>query len=52
MKRICETDIINIPEKYKKASDKKITKKLRKMPPPVYEKTELVIQTPRGKVII
>lgn len=52
MKRICETDISKIPEKYKRASDRKIEKKLSKIPAPIPNKKELVIETPRGKVII
>lgn len=52
MSSICEKDVSKIPEKYKRASDRKIAKKLRKMPAPIPGKKELVIETPRGKIII
>lgn len=52
MSSICEKDFSKIPEKYKCASDKKIAKKLKKMPPPIANKKELVIETPRGRVVI
>jgi len=52
MSNICEKDISKIPDKYKYASDKKIAKKLRKMPAPIPDKKELVIETPRGKIVI
>jgi len=52
MSFICEKDVSRIPKKYKRASEKKIARKLRKMPAPMLEKKELVIETPRGKVII
>lgn len=51
MKSVCEKDVSRIPAKYKCASDKKIAKKLSKMPAPTLVKKELVIQTPRGKII-
>lgn len=50
--QICETDVSSIPEKYKRASDKKIARKLKKLPPPIPDKKPLVLQTPRGKIII
>lgn len=52
MSIICEKDVSRIPKKYKCASDKKIAKKLSKMPAPIPDKKELVIETPRGKVVI
>ncbi len=50
-KVVCEKDTSRIPEKYKRASTKKIARKLKKMPPPTLVKKELVIKTSRGTII-